>query len=152
MAVAYESTDPEDRRRPDDPSLRVVRDARAGVEALRHLASEVSGQLDLQNLFPEVVADAIRLFGLTRMGVWLYHADRPRPFSLAAQRGLSDEVLGWVSSLPGDAAAAGVRALRAGEVVTIRDADVDTPTADAREIYGRNGIRSVCFAPARSRR
>ncbi|HET7031179.1 MAG TPA: diguanylate cyclase [Candidatus Limnocylindrales bacterium] len=147
MAVAYDSPEPQDHRHPDEAPLRVVRDPTAGVEALRHLAAEVSGPLDLQTLFPQVVADAIRVFGLTRMGVWLYHAERPRPFSLAAQRGLSDEVLGWVSSLPETADAAGVRALRAGEVITIKDAVVDTPTPDAREIYAANGIRSVCFAP-----
>ncbi len=147
MAVAYESTDPEDRRRPDDPSLRVVRDAQAGVEALRHLASEVSGKLDLGELFPDVVAEAIRLFGLTRMGVWLYAADRRLPFSLAAQSGLSDELLAWVEALPSDAPAAGLRALRDGSVVTITDALVDSVTADARRIYANNGIRSLCFAP-----
>jgi diguanylate cyclase (GGDEF)-like protein len=147
MAVAYDSSDPRESRRPEDRSLRVVRDPRAGVEALRRLASEVSGRLDLESLFAEVVADAVPLFGLTRMGLWLYHADRAHPFTIAAHSGLSTELLDWVASLSGDAGAAGVRAIRSAEVVTVHDALVDTLTPDARAVYASNGIRSVCFAP-----
>jgi diguanylate cyclase (GGDEF)-like protein len=147
MAVAYEPSQPSRRRRADDRSLTVVRDPRAGVDALRRLASEVSGQLDLQTLFAEVVADAVPLFGLTRMGLWLYDADRAHPFTIAAQSGLSQELLDWVASLGADAGAAGVRAIRSADVVTIADALVDAVTPDAREAYAQNGIRSVCFAP-----
>ena len=147
MAVAYDAPEPDEPRPPGESAARVVRDPRAGAEALRHLAAEVSGQLDLQTLFGEVVADGVRLFGLTRMGVWLYTADRRHPFTLAAHHGLSDDVLGWVSSLPADGPAAGLRALRTAQVVTITDALIDTPTPDARDVYARNGIRSVCFAP-----
>jgi GAF domain-containing protein len=134
MAVAYEPSQPSRRRRPDDPSLTVVRDPRAGVDALRRLASEVSGQLDLQTLFAEVVADAVPLFGLTRMGLWLYHADRAHPFTIVAESGLSRELLDWVASLGADAGAAGVRAVRSATVVTIRDALVDSVTPDSREV------------------
>ncbi|HET7474057.1 MAG TPA: diguanylate cyclase [Candidatus Limnocylindrales bacterium] len=147
MAVAFGPPDPPNRRRRDDPPLHVVRDPKAGVEALRHLAAEVSGQLDLGALFPQVVAEGIRLFGLTRMGAWLYAADRRLPFTLAAQSGLSDELLDWVASLSSEAPAAGLHAIRTGSVMTIADARVDTLTADARRIYANNGIRSVCFAP-----
>jgi diguanylate cyclase (GGDEF)-like protein len=147
MAVAYESRDPQKNRRSEDRSLRVVRDPKAGADALRHLAAEVSGQLDLGALFPQVVAEAIRLFGLTRMGAWLYAADRRLPFTLAAQRGLSDELLDWVATLTADAPAAGLQAIRARTVLTIADARVDTVTAEARRIYANNGIRSLCFAP-----
>ena len=31
--------------------------------------------------------------------------------------------------------------------MTLADTLVDTPTADVRDLYARNGIRSVCFAP-----
>ncbi len=135
------------RRGPDGGRMRVVRDPRAGAEALRRLASEVSGQLDLETLFEDVVADAMNLFGLARIGLWLYRADRHHPFSLAAQHGLSGEVLDWVTSLGVDAVAAGLTAIRSHEVVTLSDTLVDTPTDHARDLYARNGIRSVCFAP-----
>src|SRR5215212_7193201 len=112
MAVAFEPPDPNELRSAGDRGIRIARDPRAGAEALRHLAAEVSGQLDLATLFGEVVADGVRLFGLKRMGLWLYEADRRQPFTLAAQHGLSDEVLSWVSSLAADTPSAGVQALR----------------------------------------
>ena len=59
--------------------MRVVRDPKAGADALRRLASEVSGQIDLETLFADVVADAMDLFALARIGLWLYHADAPPP-------------------------------------------------------------------------
>jgi diguanylate cyclase (GGDEF)-like protein len=135
------------RRGPDGNRMRMIRDPRAGVDALRRLAAEVSGQLDLETLFADVVADAMDLFALARIGLWRYHADRRHPLTLAAQHGLSDEILGWVSSLSADAHAAGLLAIRTGEVVTLPDTLNDTPTDDVRDLYARNGIRSVCFAP-----
>ncbi|HEY3165178.1 MAG TPA: GAF domain-containing protein, partial [Candidatus Limnocylindrales bacterium] len=135
------------RRGPDGSRMRVVHDARAGAEALRRLASEVSGQFNLETLFADAVADAMDLFGLARIGLWLYEADRHHPLSLAAQHGLSDEILGWVSTLDADAPAAGLYAIRDRDVVTLTDTLTDTPTANVRDLYARNGIRSVCFAP-----
>src|SRR6476661_1767105 len=46
------------RRRPDGNRQVVIPDARAGADALRRLASEVSGQIDLETLFADVLADA----------------------------------------------------------------------------------------------
>ncbi len=135
------------RRGPDGHRMRALRDPLAGAAALRRLASEVSGQLDLETIFADVVADAMDLFGLARMGVWLYRADRRRPFTIAAQHGLSDEVTGWVSTLVPDAPASGLLAIRTRTVVTLADTELDTPTDDVRDLYLRNGIRSVCFAP-----
>ena len=134
-------------RRAAGGRIRLVRDPKAGAEALGRLAAEVSGQIDLDTLFSDVVADAMSLFGLAWMGLWQYDANRRFPFSLAAQHGLKQEVLDWVTSLRSDAGAAGLAAIRTGEVVTLTDTLVDTPTDDARELYVRNGIRSVCFAP-----
>ncbi|MBA2381484.1 MAG: GAF domain-containing protein, partial [Chloroflexi bacterium] len=135
------------RRGQDGNRMRVLRDPKAGAEALRRLAAEISGQLDLDALFEDVIADAMDLFSLARMGLWLYHANRSNPFSLAAQHGLTDEILGWVSSLGANAPAAGVQAIQTREVVTLADTLLDTPTDDVRDLYRRNGIRSVCFAP-----
>jgi len=135
------------RRGPDGNQMRAVRDPRAGADALRRLASEVSGQIDLETLFADAIADAMDLFSLARIGLWLYHAERRHPLSLAAQHGLTDEVLGWVSTLAPDAPAAGLLAIRSRDVVTLGDTLIDTPTDDVRDLYVRNGIRSVCFAP-----
>ena len=135
------------RRRPDGARMRVLHDPKAGAEALGRLAAEVSGQIDLETLFADVVADAMNLFSLARMGLWLYHAPRRFPFSLAAQHGLTDEVLDWVSGLRADAGSAGLQAIQTGRVVTLTDTLTDTPTEEVRDLYARNGIRSVCFAP-----
>ena len=135
------------RRGPDGNRMRLVRDPRAGAEALGRLAAEVSGQLDLETLFADVVADAMNLFSLARMGLWQYHANHRYPFSLAAQHGLTDEVLDWVTALRADATSSGLSAIKTGEVVTLTDTLVDTLDDEVRDLYARNGIRSVCFAP-----
>jgi diguanylate cyclase (GGDEF)-like protein len=124
----------------------VASDPAAGAKALRRLASEVSGQLDLETVMADLVADAMALFSLARMGFWLYDARRTHPFSLGAEHGVSRELLDWVSGLRADSDAAGLRAIRGGEVVTIRDIG-DLADPDARDRYARSGIRSVCFAP-----
>src|SRR5437879_1830411 len=124
-----------------------IRDQLAGGDALRRLAAEVSGHLDLQTLFADVVADAMSLFSLARMGLWLYDRSHSHPFSLAAQHGLSDEVISWVSSLDADAPVTGLVAIRTGRVTTLRDTQIETIGADIRAIYSRSDIRSVCFAP-----
>jgi GAF domain-containing protein len=128
-------------------SLSGIRDQLAGGDALRRLAAEVSGQLDLETLFADVVADAMSLFSLARMGLWLYDGSHSHPFSLAAQHGLSQAVIDWVSSLETDSPAIGLVAVRTGTVTTLRDTQVDLVDPKIRQIYAGNDIRSVCFAP-----
>ncbi|HUQ78214.1 MAG TPA: EAL domain-containing protein [Patescibacteria group bacterium] len=134
------------RRRPADARGRDVHDALAGSDALRKLAAEVSGRLDLETIIADVVVDAIGLFGLSRMGVWRYDSSHTHPFRLAAEHGLSDEILDWVSSLVGDAQAAGLTAIRERDIVTLRDVVVDAGS-DVSARYLQNGIRSLCLAP-----
>jgi len=124
-----------------------IRDQLAGGDALRRLAAEVSGQLDLETLFADVVDDAMSLFSLARMGLWMYDSTHSHPFSLAAQHGLSPEVIKWVSSLEVDSPAVGLVAVRTGKVMTLRDTQVDLVDPGIRKIYAGNDIRSVCFAP-----
>ncbi len=123
-----------------------VHDPDAGGDALRRLAAEVSGRLDLETIFDDVTADAMRVFGLARAGLWLIDARSATPFSLGAHRGLTDEVLRWVSGLHADAPVAGIRAIERREVVVLRDAFREA-TGEAHGLYARNGIRSICFAP-----
>jgi len=135
------------RRAAQSSPVQVARDPAASANALRRIAAEVSGQLDLETIMADLVADAMALFSLARMGFWLYDERRAHPFSLAAQHGVGDEVIEWVSSLRSDDEAAGLVAIRTGEVVTLRDTLVDGLADPVRDIYRRNGIRSVCFAP-----
>ena len=88
------------RRRPDGNRIRAVRDPKAGADALRRLASEVSGQIDLETLFADVVADAMDLFALARIGLWRYEAGRRHPLSLAAQPAARDGLPGYLMSTP----------------------------------------------------
>jgi diguanylate cyclase (GGDEF)-like protein len=134
------------RRRPADAHGTVVHDAMAGAKALRKLAAEVSGRLDLETIFADVVVDAVGLFALSRMGVWLYDSGHSHPFSLAAQHGVHEEITDWVASIGSDATAAGMTAIRERDIVTLRDVETDAE-GDVRGRYLRNGIRSVCLAP-----
>ena len=139
--------DPRSEHGAEPAALTGIRNQLAGGDALRRLAAEVSGHLDLETLFADVVADAMSLFSLARMGLWLYDGSHSHPFSLAAQHGLSDEVIAWVSSLDADAPVTGLVAIRTGQVTTLRDTQIDAIGADIRAIYARSDIRSVCFAP-----
>ena len=118
----------------------------SGADALRRLAADVSGKLDLESLFEDAVASTIGLFGLSRIGLWLYDGRRTHPFTLAAQEGLSEQIRDWVASLTADSAAAGLTAIRERRVVTVRDVAVET-SGSIRTNYLRNGIRSICLAP-----
>ena len=128
------------------PSPSAAADPVAGADALRRLAADVSGKLDLESLFADAVANTIGLFSLSRIGLWLYDARRTHPFSLAAQQGLSEEIQDWVASLTADAPAAGLKAIRERRVVTVRDVSADM-SGSIRANYLRNGIRSICLAP-----
>ncbi|HEY8437994.1 MAG TPA: diguanylate cyclase [Candidatus Limnocylindrales bacterium] len=134
------------RRRSNQTSRQAGHDAVAGGDALRRLAAEVSGRLDLETIFEDVVADAMHVFQLARIGLWLYDERRRTPFTLGAHHGLTDEVLDWVAGLCSDANVSGLRAIRTREVAVLRDALVEA-AGEARGVYARNGIRSVCFAP-----
>jgi diguanylate cyclase (GGDEF)-like protein len=136
-----------DQDNPRRPKLRLIREQRARGEALRRIAAEVSGPLDLPTLFDDVIEDSLALFSVDRVGLWLYDDSRSRPLTLAAHRGVSDEVVAWVSALTTDAPAAGLEAIRSRAVVVLRDALAETTTAAIRDIYRRDGIASVCFIP-----
>ena len=133
-------------RRPAGARVRVIRDATAGADALRRLAAEVSGEIDLATLLDDVVRSAMDVFGLSRMGVWRFDGRRRQPFAVAAEHGIGSEIVDWVAGLSVDAAAAGLTAIRERDVVTFRDVTLDT-TAEVRDRYLRNQIRSVCLAP-----
>ena len=129
------------------PQLRLIREQLASGDALRRIAAEVSGSLDLPTLFEDVIDDSLALFSVDRLGLWLYDASRPRPLTIAAHRGLSEEVVEYVSTLAVDGSSAGLRAIRSRTVVVLRDAIAETTKAAVHEIYVRDGIGSICFVP-----
>jgi diguanylate cyclase (GGDEF)-like protein/excisionase family DNA binding protein len=127
--------------------LHLIRERLASGNALRRIAAEVSGSLDLQTLFEDVIEDSMALFSVDRVGLWLYDESRPRPLTLAAHRGVSAEILDWVSTLSADATNAGLHAIRSRTVVVLRDAVTDARFPAVHEVYARDGIGSVCLVP-----
>ena len=81
------------------------------ADALGRIAARVSGRRDVAGLFDDIIDEAFALFGVDRAGLWMYEATRDQPLILAAQRGLSDEIVAAITSLARDADTAGMDAL-----------------------------------------
>lgn len=116
------------------------------TDALRRVAANVSGRHDVAGLFEDVIGEASQLFGVEWAGLWRYDGRHAAPLRLAAQHGLTDEIIGAIESLPRDADTAGMAALREQEV-RVLDRQMRSTTAGLREVYRRSGIRSVCYVP-----
>jgi diguanylate cyclase (GGDEF)-like protein/PAS domain S-box-containing protein len=114
------------------------------AEALRRIASEVSGKLDLTSVFDAVMDNAYALFGIDRCGLWLVEPD-DRPLRLVAQRQLSPEVVAAVGHLRRDARTAGMRALRERRLHVMTPRGAASP--ELRRAYRADGIQTICFVP-----
>ena len=110
------------------------------ADALRRFAAEVSGRQDLDGLFRDVIDESFTLFGVDEAGLWTYD-DSPTPLTLAAQRGLTREVLEIIATLPRDAPTLGMNAMRAQEVRIMRG-DLGQTIPSVQAIYRRAGIRT----------
>ena len=122
-------------------------DRTQGGDALRRLASELSGTDDVDTMFDEVLDDSIRLFGADRVGLWLWYPQRERPLELAASRELPADVVAYIGGLSAASDTAGVRAILSGAVAVFRDLDDPSFPAELRELYRKHGVASVCFVP-----
>ena len=131
--------DPDQIGMPDRP---VLLDRSA---ALLRIAAVVSGQHDLDRLFEDVIDESFSLFGVDQAGLWTYR-DQPLPLTLAAQRGLSSEILALVATLTRDASTAGMTAIRE-QRVQVMDGDLSSTLPALRDIYQRSGIKTICFVP-----
>ncbi len=116
------------------------------ADVLRQIAAEVSGQLDLPLLFEHVITESLELFGAQRAGLWLYDGTE-HPFTLAAQRGLSTEIIERVGAVRRDSDAASLRAIRQRQVVVLGEDSFEATLKPLREAYLRLGIRTVCLTP-----
>ncbi len=99
----------------EEPPPATAADRPTRADALRRIAAEVSGRHDLDGLFRDVIDEAFTLFGVDQAGLWMYD-DSPTPLSAVAQRGLSQEILELVNTLPRDAKTLGMDALREQQV------------------------------------
>jgi diguanylate cyclase (GGDEF)-like protein len=127
---------PPDRRAPDR------------ADALRRIAAKVSGRRDVESLFEDIIDEAFALFGVDRAGLWLYQPTGDRPLRIAAQRGLSDEIIAAITDLPRGTRTAGMEALQLGQV-RVLDRAMRRTTPRLRAIYRGIGVRTICFVPLR---
>jgi diguanylate cyclase (GGDEF)-like protein/excisionase family DNA binding protein len=118
-----------------------------GGDALQRLASELSGSDDVTTLFDDVLDDAVRLFTADRVGLWLWHPDRVRPLELVAARDIPSAIVDFIGALDQTSETAGVRAIRAGQVSVLLDADDPAVPPELAELYRYNGIATACFVP-----
>jgi diguanylate cyclase (GGDEF)-like protein len=126
--------------------LGLIREQLAGGDALRRMAAEVSGPVELPILFEDVLTASMALFSVRRVGLWQYDAGRAQPLTLAAHRGVPDEIIERVARLDTGANTAGMQAIRARSVVVLSDNAAD-PSLALHDVYERHGIASVCFVP-----
>ena len=130
----------------EGPELRVI-DA-TGTDALRRLASELSGSDALQPVFEEVLENSIALFHADRAGLWLWHPTREHPLELVAGRDHPPLIKERVEHATRDSRLAGFEALRREIVIVYDDVTDDRITPEMREVYAASGIGSICFVPA----
>ena len=140
-----EEPPPSSGKRPPAPPTPIDPDRPTRADALRRIAAEVSGRQDLGSLFRDVIDESFALFGVDQAGLWTYD-DSPTPLTLVAQRGLSEEIIAIVDTLPRDAQTAGMGALRE-RVVRVIDGDLSPTPPRLRTIYRRAGVRTICFVP-----
>ena len=128
------------------PTLRVV--GRTGSDALRRLASELSGSEALQPVLEEVLDNSEGLFHADRAGLWLWHASKEHPLELVASRDFPEAIERRVREATRDSKLAGFEALRREQVIVFRDAKDHAITEEMRDLYAANDIASLCFVPA----
>ena len=114
------------------------------AEALRRIASEVSGKLDLTSVFDAVMDNAYALFGIDRCGLWVVEPD-DHPLRLVAQRELSPDIIAAVGHLRRDARTAGMKALRERRLHVMTPRGAASP--ELRRVYRADGIQTICFVP-----
>jgi len=121
--------------------------AARGGDALRRLASELSGTDDVATLFGDVLDESLRLFGADRVAIWLWEPRAEQPLELAAARDVPDDIVAYVRALSPTSDTVGLRAIRSGTVIVARPAGDPDVAPDLQALYARHGIATVCFVP-----
>jgi diguanylate cyclase (GGDEF)-like protein/excisionase family DNA binding protein len=125
--------------------LRLVGAGGGRADVLRRIAADISGRVDLDRLFRDVIDDSFALFGTDQAGLWLYDGSE-FPLALAAQRGLSRRILDGVAALPREADTLGMRAIREARVFVLGEA-LDGTSPELQRAYRDAGVRTICFVP-----
>ncbi len=144
MALALDQGSPNDRpngrkaERTNGPGPGAAR-----AEVLRRVAGEMSGNLELEEVFQDVLAASHELFGAEVAGLWLLNAGR-HPFRLAAHRGLADELIDAVTALTVDDDTVGQQSVRERRPIVLDDPASATFFGG---VYQRLGLRTIAFVP-----
>lgn len=116
-------------------------------DALRRIASEVSGRMDLDTILVDVIDASAGMFKADRAALWLFDRDLPQPFRLAAHRGLSPGLRAATTrtTLADDDAL--VRCVNERQIEVLSDPAGGTAGSATRVAEEHDGIRTACFVP-----
>ena len=118
----------------------------ARSRALRHVAQELAGQLDLRTVLDDIVDRTRTLFDADKAGLWLIE-EGEFPFHVAAVRGIGEAFQKQARQLTWDAAAVGVQASRERRTIVVRNADTRPGVGAMQPVYRDEGIRTACLVP-----
>ncbi|MDP9468055.1 MAG: GAF domain-containing protein [Chloroflexota bacterium] len=118
----------------------------ARSRALRHVAQELAGQLDLRTVLDDIVDRTRTLFDADKAGLWLIE-EGDFPFHVAAVRGIGDAFQSQVRQLTWDTPAVGVQAARERRTIVMRDADTRAGVGAMQPLYRTEGIKTACLVP-----
>ena len=114
--------------------------------ALRHVAQELAGQLDLRTVLDDIVDRTRTLFDADKAGLWLIEGGE-FPFHVAAVRGIGESFLQQARQLHWDSPAVGVRAARERRTIVVRNANSQPGVGAMQDVYRDEGIRTACLVP-----
>jgi diguanylate cyclase (GGDEF)-like protein/PAS domain S-box-containing protein/excisionase family DNA binding protein len=133
--------------RPTPPKAGPPGDPGSRSGALRRIAGEVSGRLDLDTILADVIDASANLFEADRAALWLFDHDLPQPFRLAAHRGLSPGLREATTrtTLADDDAL--VRCVTERQIEVLSDPARAAGSSAIRAAEVHDGIHSACFVP-----
>ncbi|HEX5826463.1 MAG TPA: GAF domain-containing protein, partial [Candidatus Limnocylindrales bacterium] len=117
--------------------------ADARIDALRRVVGEVSANLELDQVFRDVLDSSLTLFGAEVAGLWLLHPGR-HPYHLAAHRDLDPAIIAAVAAITEDDPVVGNLAVARRQPIVLDD-PASAPSFAA--IYARLGFRTINFVP-----
>ncbi|MDQ2853874.1 MAG: GAF domain-containing protein [Chloroflexota bacterium] len=114
--------------------------------ALRHVAQELAGQLDLSTVLDDIVDRTRTLFDADKAGLWLIE-EGEYPFHVAAARGMGEAFHAKARQLTWDSTAVGVQASLERRTIVVRDADSRAGVGEMQQAYHDEGIKTACLVP-----
>ena len=118
----------------------------ARSRALRHVAQELAGQLDLRTVLDDIVDRTRTLFDADKAGLWLIE-EGEFPFHVAAVRGIGEGFQAQTRQLTWDTPAVGVQASRERRTIVVRNADTRQGVGAMQHVYRDEGIKTACLVP-----